>query len=53
MSDVYLPADHSDEDLDMAATVARGMREGALFVTWSLDGRYFEAEPAGPPADAD
>jgi len=40
-ADVLIPEDHSDEDLELAAIVAVGLRMKTLVVLWSLEGRYF------------
>jgi hypothetical protein len=40
-ADVLIPEDHSEEDLQLAALVAVGLRMKTLLVLWSLEGRYF------------
>ena len=45
MADVYICRDHREEDLELAAQLAHALESEALFVTWSLDGHYFEGEP--------
>ena len=46
-SDLYMPLDHAQADLWLAARVARGLGLEALWVTWSLEGRYFDFEEPG------
>ena len=46
-SDLYMPLDHAQDDLWLAARVARKLELEALWVTWSLEGRYFDFEEPG------
>ncbi len=52
-SDLYMPVDHAEDDLLLAARVAREFELEALWVTWSLEGRYFDLEEPGPRAQPD
>jgi hypothetical protein len=45
-SDLFMPLDHAQDDLLLAARVARRLE--ALWVTWSLEDRYFDFEEPGP-----
>jgi hypothetical protein len=47
-SDLFMPLDHAQDDLLLAARVARTFELEALWVTWSLEGRYFDFEEPGP-----
>jgi hypothetical protein len=50
MADLYLPANHSPEDLDMAAQVVLALDRQSLVVCWSLArADYFDRTP---PDDA-
>ena len=42
MADVYLPENHSSEDLALAASLAVALDREALIVCWSLAGEYFD-----------
>ena len=44
MADVYLPENHSPEDLDLASRLALAMGRESLVVCWSLAGAgaYFD-----------
>ena len=37
MSDLYLPAEHTDTDLALASAVAEAIDSNELFVAWTLD----------------
>jgi len=37
MPHLYLPSDHTDEDLVLAADVAAAVSSADLYVTWTLD----------------
>ena len=50
MADVYLPEDHSSEDLALAARLALVLARESLVVCWSLDGHYFERTAPDPSA---
>lgn len=41
MADVYLPENHSDEDLALASKLALALERESLVVCWSLAGGYF------------
>jgi hypothetical protein len=47
MHHLYLPSDHSDADLVLAADVAAAVSSADLYVTWTLD-----AGPGAPEIEA-
>jgi len=53
MPHVYMPADHSDLDVFLAARVAEAVDSSELFVAWTNEaGTVFAPEASAPPAPA-
>ena len=51
MPHLYLPRDHTDADLVLAADVAAAVSSADLYVTWTHDGRL-RASPRWRPSCA-
>jgi hypothetical protein len=47
MADVYLPENHTPDDLALAAQIALALGRESLVVCWSLGGSYFERTAQG------
>jgi hypothetical protein len=47
MHNLYLPGGHTKADVELAKRVVVALDARALFVCWSLSGRYLE--PSWPP----
>jgi len=53
MPHVYMPADHSDADVFLAARIAEAVDSSELFVAWTNEaGTVFAPEALAPPAPA-
>lgn len=58
MRHVYLPIEHSDDDLALAGQVAECLESRSLYVTWSVDEGYQQPDietlwrPVEPVASA-